>query len=38
MNDYVTEDEYEALQIQQDIQAAEVDELSKQVQWLEGAY
>jgi hypothetical protein len=38
MNDYFTDDEYEALQIEQNIQAAEVDELSERVQRLEQRY
>jgi hypothetical protein len=36
MNDYFTDSEYEALRIEQDIQAAEVDELSRRLRSLEG--
>jgi hypothetical protein len=36
MNDCFTDEEYKALQIEQDIQAAEVDELSERVWRLEG--
>jgi hypothetical protein len=38
INDYFTDSEYEALRIEQVIQAAEVDELSRRMRSLEGIY
>jgi hypothetical protein len=38
MNDFFTERECEALQMEQDIQVAEVDELSRRLRRLEGGY